>query len=66
VGFLFGILKYCYIFALTNQLNYLVMKSISVSFYAKTSDNKEVKLEQNPFVEVYLKTPKETTLICIN
>jgi adenylylsulfate kinase-like enzyme len=66
VGFLFGILKYCYIFALTNQLNYLVMKSISVSFYAKTSDNKEVKLEQNPFVEVYLKTPKETTLICVN
>ncbi len=66
MGFLFGILKYCYIFALTNQLNYLVMKSISVSFYAKTSDNKEVKLEQNPFVEVYLKTPKETTLICVN
>jgi hypothetical protein len=66
VGYLFGILKYCYIFALTNQLNYLVMKSISVSFYAKTSDNKEVKLEQNPFVEVYLKTPKETTLICVN
>jgi len=66
VGFLFGILKYCYIFALTNQLNYYIMKSISVSFYAKTSDNKEVKLEQNPFVEVYLKTPKETTLICVN
>ena len=26
VGFLFGILKYCYTFALTNQLNYYIMK----------------------------------------
>ena len=42
------------------------MKSISVSFYAKTSNNKEVKLEQNPFVEVYLKTQKQSTLICVN
>lgn len=42
------------------------MKSISVSYYAKTSDNTEVKLSQNPFVEVYLKTPKQTTLICVN
>lgn len=42
------------------------MKSIPVSYYAKTSDNKEVKLKQNPFVEVYLKTPKQSTLICVN
>lgn len=42
------------------------MKPISVSYYAKTSDNTEVKLSQNPFVEVYLNTPKQTTLICVN
>ncbi len=42
------------------------MKSISVSYYAKTSSNTEVKLSQNPFVEVYLNIPKQSTLICVN
>ena len=42
------------------------MKSVSVSFYARTSENKEVKLKQNPFVEVDLKSAKITTLICVN
>lgn len=42
------------------------MKPISVSYYVKASDNTEVKLTQNPFVEVYLNIPKQTTLICVN
>jgi hypothetical protein len=42
------------------------MKPIQVSYYAKTSDNTEVKLTQNPFVEVYLNKPKQSTLICVN
>lgn len=42
------------------------MKQISVSYYAKTSDNTEVKFTQNSFVEVYLKTQKQSTLICVN
>jgi hypothetical protein len=42
------------------------MKKIEVSYYAKTSNNTEVKLTQKPFVEVYLNTPRQLTLICVN
>lgn len=43
------------------------MNYIEVSFYARVSKNsEEIKLEQKPFVELYLNTPKQLTLICVN
>ena len=49
MGFLFGILKYCYIFALTNQLNYLVMKEI----YCDICDQANVETLEIPTKETF-------------